>query len=290
MVPIVVSTAEAVPTYSLEDCPFETVMVNVTHKCNMTCANCYIPDRTPPDVSREWLLDAFRRLRPRRYVRLVGAEPTMRADLTTLVRDVRSSGHHPVLMTNGLKLASRAYVQELKRAGLQVAYLSMNGAFDNEIYLKLDGARCASHKARAFSHLRDEHIYTSIGMIVVPGMNEHAVGPLLRACMDARNVRELHLRSVGKIGRHMTRTAFDLDGLMKVFEAASRADGHAIEPTERTPTSVDFRYHRLRVQLTQWPDLRNPHRGQLTNDSRVAPFFEHVMTNMANITHDEGVA
>lgn len=40
------------PVHSIppEENTFETVMVDITHKCNMACANCYLPDRTPPDM------------------------------------------------------------------------------------------------------------------------------------------------------------------------------------------------------------------------------------------------
>ena len=33
-----------------EDCNFTDVTADVTHKCNMACTNCYIPNRDIPDM------------------------------------------------------------------------------------------------------------------------------------------------------------------------------------------------------------------------------------------------
>lgn len=266
-------------TFSLEDCPFETVMVDITHQCNMACRNCYIPNRTIPDLDRDFLAASFRRLKPRRFVRLVGAEPTVRKDLMDIISDVKSAGHHPVLMTNGLRLSDRAYVRELKRAGVQVVYLSMNGAFDDDLYDELDGLRCAERKTRAFENLAAEHVFTSIGMIVVEECNRHAVAPLLHACRRSRNVREFHLRSVGAVGRFMTTTPLDLDEMLALFCDAGGIDPRSVDRRARTATSHDFLFERMRVQLTMWPDMDSSTRGRLTPDGEVVQFFEHLIAN-----------
>jgi molybdenum cofactor biosynthesis enzyme MoaA len=277
--PLTLEAPAAFDTFALEECPFETVMVDITHRCNMACRNCYIPNRTIADLDRAWLRGVWARLRPKRYVRLVGAEPTVRADLMDLIADVRGAGHHPVLMTNGLKLADRAYTRSLKQAGIQVVYLSMNGGFDDELYDELDGMRCAPQKAEAFANLTAEHVFTSIGMIVARGCNEREVGGLFQACRRARNVRELHLRNIGAIGRFVSDRQLSLDELLDLFFRAAGIDGAAVDTRTRTATSFDFAFERMRVQFTHWPDLASPFRGRLTPDGRVAPFFEHLVAN-----------
>jgi molybdenum cofactor biosynthesis enzyme MoaA len=269
----------AFETYTPEECPFETVFVDVTHRCNMGCRNCYIPNRTVPDLDAAWLSGVLARLPRGTFVRLAGAEATVREDLPQLISDVRRHGHHPVVLTNGLKLADRAYVRELKKAGLDIAYLSMNGAFDDDLYHAVDGMRCAGAKRQAFENLRAEHVFTSIGMILVRGVNEHAAAGLLEAVLAARNVRELHYRSIGAIGRYMKNPPFVLDELLDLFASAVGVAADSIDRHERTASSHDFKFGRVRVQLTQWPDLGSPTRGRLTPEGRVAPFFEHVIEN-----------
>jgi hypothetical protein len=255
------------------------VIVDITHRCNMTCANCYVPNRDIPDLDARWLSSILGRLPAGRFVRLVGGEPTLRNDLPELIRDIRAKGHHPVVVSNGLKFADRGYVRSLKDAGLQIAYISMNGAFDDDLYETIDEMRCADRKRRAFENLRAEHLYTSVGMILVRGVNEHAVAPLLAASMKSRNVRELHLRSVGAMGRHMPAPPLSVDELRAVLASAAGIDAESIVPHERTASSIDFVHGRLRVQLTTWPDLGSTTRGRLTPEGTIAPFMEHVIAN-----------
>lgn len=266
-------------TYAPELCPYETVIVDITHRCNMTCANCYVPNRAIPDLDARWLSSIFRRLPAGRFVRLVGGEPTLRDDLPELIRDICANGHHPVLVSNGLKLADRAYAQTLKDAGLQIAYLSMNGGFDDDLYESIDEMRCAARKKCAFDNMRAERIYTSVGMILVRGVNEQAVAPLLAAARRSRNVREFHLRSVGAMGRHMPTLPLSIAEMREVFAAAAGIAADSIVPHERTEWSFDFRHNHLRVQLTVWPDLGSATRGRLTPEGTIAPFMEHVIAN-----------
>ncbi len=266
-------------TFSPEECPYDTVIIDVTHRCNMTCANCYVPNRTIADLDADWLIGIFARLPRGRFVRFVGGEPTLRNDLPRLIREARAHHHHPVVVSNGLRFADRAYVRSLKDAGLQIAYLSFNGGFDDDLYWTIDEMRCAEKKRLAFLNLRLEHIYTSIGMIVVRGVNEHEVRPVFEAVRKSRNVREFHLRSIGAMGRYMTNPPLTLDEMLDVFANAAGVAAGSIDRKQRTASSHDFSIGRQRIQLTAWPDLGNDARGRLTPEGTVAPFMEHVIAN-----------
>jgi len=266
-------------SYTPERSPYDTVIVDITHRCNMVCRNCYVPNRQIPDLDARWLSGIFSRLPRGTFVRLVGAEPTMREDLPELIRDVRAHGHHPVLVTNGLKLANRDYVRTLKRAGIQVVSLSMNGVFDDDLYEAIDEMRCAARKRAAYENLRAEHMYSVVNMILVRGINEHVLPQLVDAARNARNVRELHVRSIGAMGRHMDNPPFTLDEMFTHFVEAAGVAALDIDRHERTATSHDFHLGRLRVQLTVWPDLNSKVRGRLTPEGMIAPFMEHVIAN-----------
>lgn len=274
-----VRSVEVRRTFSPEECPYETVIVDVTHRCNMACANCYIPNRDVPDLDARWLSSIFARLPRGRFVRFVGAEPTVREDLPALIRDARAHGHHPVVLSNGLRFADRAYLRSLKAAGLQIAYLSLNGGFDDDLYEIIDQLRCAEKKRRAFENLRAEHVFTSIGMILVRGLNEEEVGRVWSAIRRSRNVHEFHVRSVGAMGRHMRTDPFSLEEMFAVLTSRAGIDVASTERHERTETSHDFNIGRLRIQATVWPDLGSPTRGRLTPEGMVAPFMEHVIAN-----------
>ena len=51
-----------------EESPFSTLFVDITHRCNMECHNCYIPVRELPDMPADWLYEILGRL-PRRTPR-----------------------------------------------------------------------------------------------------------------------------------------------------------------------------------------------------------------------------
>lgn len=272
--------AKSVPfTYSPEASPFECVMVDVTHRCNMTCANCYLPNREIPDMDARWFSSILARLPRGTFIRLTGGEATLRHDLPDIIRDVRRHGHHPVLLTNGLKLADRNYARTLKQAGLQVCYLSFSGGFNDDLYEAIDDMRCAEKKRLAFENLRAEHMFTSLGYIVVRGVNEDELRNVWQAIRRGRNVRELHLRSVGAMGRYMNTIPMKVDELFDVFCRAADVDAEAIGRRERSHRQDDFVYQRVHVQMTQWPDLGSSRRGRLTPEGMVAPFMEHIIAN-----------
>src|SRR4051812_26354568 len=108
----------AIPSYTLsptayapEASPFQTVVVDITHRCNMACRNCYIPNRTIPDLDSQWLLSLMRRLPRGTFLRFIGAEPTLHPDLSMLIREARRMRLHPIVVTNGLRLSDRGYVR-----------------------------------------------------------------------------------------------------------------------------------------------------------------------------------
>lgn len=266
-------------SFAPENSPYDCVMIDVTHRCNMTCANCYLPNRVIPDMDAQWLASILSRLPRGTFIRLTGGEATLRHDLPDIIRECRKHGHHPVLLTNGLKLADRNYVKELKRAGLQVTYLSFSGGFDDDLYDSIDEMRCADRKRLAFENLRAEHMFTSLGMILIRGVNEHEVKNVWKAVRSSRHVRELHLRSVGAMGRHMKTVPLTAEEMFDVFCAAAEVTPDSIELRERSASADEFFFGRVHVQMTEWPALGSSVRGRLTPEGLIAPFMEHVIAN-----------
>jgi molybdenum cofactor biosynthesis enzyme MoaA len=265
--------------YLPEDNPFQTVFVDITHRCNMHCANCYLPNRAIPDMDINWLCGILGRLPQRTRIRLAGAEPTMRNDLPDIVNRVRRCGHLPLLLTNGLKLADRKYVRVLKEAGLRSVYLSFNGGFDDNVYDIIDEARCGSKKAQALENLCDENMSVALGMILVRGLNEHHPGTVLDYIRNRSQVYRLQLRSVGRFGRFMNTDPFTLEELIRIFAKNSGIEEAWIAAQRQHESFVDFKIGRLKIQLTQWPDLGSLERGRLAPDGTIHPFFEHVIAN-----------
>jgi molybdenum cofactor biosynthesis enzyme MoaA len=278
-IPIPITHVSTGVVYAPEEHPYRTVMIDVTHRCNMACRNCYIPNRDVPDMDADWMEQVISRFPRRTHVRLVGAEPTVRKDLPDLIRRVRRAGHLPMIMSNGLKLGNARYVRTLKNAGLRTVYLSMNGGFDDDAYAAVDDLRCAARKRRALDTLCAENMYVSLGIIVVRGVNEDVWEPVYRYALEYRQVRELHLRSVGPIGRYIPGQSYALAELIDMFAGRAGLDPAWIASRRTHSHYVDFRTGNLKVQLTQWPDLGSETRGRLAPDGTLQPAFEHVMAN-----------
>ena len=264
-----------------EDNPFTTVFADITHRCNMACLNCYIPNRDVPDMDAEWLMSILQRLPRRTRIRLVGAEPTVRKDLPDLIRRVRGLGHLPVVLTNGLTLARPGYAHTLKKAGLRTIYLSMNGGLNDDFYDEIDGLRCAEKKIKALEALSEENFFVSIGMILVRGVNEGHLKGFIAFLRTQSGARDFHIRSIGHFGRSMENSrSFSFDELTDITSNALGVDVRSLPSFEgKRPSHAHFKHLNLLFQLTEWPDLGSPGRGRITPEGKIEPFFENIIAN-----------
>lgn len=263
--------------YEPEDSPFTAVFVDLTHRCNMACHNCYIPVRDLPDLPVDWLYPVLKRLPRRTRIRLAGAEPTVRKDLPDIISQVRAHGHIPVLLTNGLKLGRRAYVRRLKEAGLRTMHFSANGGLRDDLYETLDGMPCAKRKLAALDNALAERMNVTIGMILARGVNEDHL-PEFLAYVIERGVRDIHLRSVGAMGRYMPGEPFSLDEQEALVRSALPA-GEPLQILRAHGSSRDARVGRVAIQMTEWPDLGSRERGRITPEGKVEPMFESILSN-----------
>ncbi len=299
-----------------ENNTFSNIVVDITHKCQMECANCYIPNRDIPDLDKHKLFDFLQRLPFRSYIRIIGAEPTMREDLPEIITAVKKYGHRPSVTTNGLKLARPEYVQKLKDAGLRLLLHSMNGADDDEVYKILDEGKWATAKVRALKNIFDARLPVNTGTIIAKGVNESTMRRQVEVFTNLaeksginfnttapynRITPVLRMKSVGLIGRHMQDSSYSMEELMdlavkelgvkkeNIFETSSGVVKAGPQDGDRM-TSRMFEYKTrigtILIRLVDWSvnddgvvDHDNPNRGRLTENWTVAPFFEHVLRN-----------
>lgn len=295
---------------------FSNIVVDLTHRCNMECANCYIPNRDVPDLDKEKLFEFLSRLPSRTYIRLIGAEPTMRDDLPEIISKVKTLGHRPSVTTNGLKLAQPSYVKKLKDAGLRLLLHSMNGADDDEAYKELDNGKWATVKVRALDNIFAERLPINTGTIIARGVNEYVMNRQVEVFAERAIANEinfnttppynkitpvLRMKSVGMIGRYMEGVSYTIDELTDMAVYRLGIDKSDIIKTSagvvkagpqsgEALTSYMFPYEteagKVLIRLIDWQtdddgviDHDNPNRGRLTENFTVAPFFEHVKKN-----------
>tara|TARA_B100000123_G_C25715836_1_gene422112 strand:+ start:498 stop:1418 length:921 start_codon:yes stop_codon:yes gene_type:complete len=289
---------------------FNDVCVDVTHRCNMKCKNCYVPNREIPDMDIDKLIDCLSKFPKRASIRIIGAEPTMRSDLPDIISRIKALGHRQILLTNGLRLARAGYVEKLKKAGLTHVYLSLNGADNDDWYETIDEMPCAVKKVKALQNLVKNKMIIQTGTIIVRDVNETAPKEMVRLFnqVGLKNV-VMRIKNVGQIGRYMNGVEENLkmDDLVDLVCSQLNLDKDyvntwrdkpildTLEPEPNSfmfpadPNSAGKNLHRsgLWIKLANWdtendsgiPSPNSLRRGRITENFKVAPFFEHVKLN-----------
>ena len=289
-----------VDKWTAEQNPFKVVIADVTHNCNMECKNCYIPNRSIPDMDADKLIEFAKRLPNRVELRLIGAEPTTRKDLPELIyRLHQETRHRIILLTNGLKLASRNYTQELRSAGLKYVYISMNGLDNDDWYEQIDELRCAKNKVMALENSIEAGFELDIGCIIVKGINDSAIEKIY-PFLQSKGMKHgmIRFKNVGQVGRYQAETSDNLKmqeilkrcsdtwGLdYETINTSNRISGADGEEETRF-FSIDGSQHRgsgFWCKVTDWEQIsaksKNMRRGRITQDWHVSPFNEHISAN-----------
>ena len=311
-----------------EENTFSTIVVDLTHRCNMMCKNCYIPNRNIPDMDISKLENVLQRLPKRTFIRLIGAEPTMRDDLPDIIRMVKKYGHKPCLVTNGLKLAHIDYCRDLKKAGLSLITMSMNGANNDDYYKALDNGKYATLKTRALTNIFRCGFMINTGTIIAKNINENAICEQVEtfiqcaknASVDFKNfnpwkkvIPVLRFKNIGHLGDYMIGHDISMDELILLVSQKLNIDPSTIKSNEifsgsthivlkninsrkhmyqNNTSNPSYMFHYeteigpIIIRLIDWSnnedgliDPDNPNRGRLTQNWKIAPFYEHVKYN-----------
>ena len=293
-----------------EDNHFTDVTADVTHQCNMTCQNCYIPNRDIPDMDIDRLINTISRFPKRTMIRIMGAEPTMRNDLTDIIVRIRKAGHRCTLLTNGLKLASIRYTRSLREAKLSHVYLSLNGVDNDDWYEAIDELRCAKQKIMALENIKACKFIVDTGTISCKGINDDAPSRLLHL-FKQKNIDHAMIRfkNVGQHGRYLLESVdnWSMDDMIQMCadHYSLTVDyinswkekpiyGQHVEPDTfmfpLNPDSIGRALHRsgIWIKIADWdshmdarlyPFMDQTRRGRITEDFRLAPLPAHIVAN-----------
>ncbi len=199
---------------------YHSLIIPITHQCNLDCKYCYFPNREKPDLPMERIasiIDGFKG----ETVCLSGGEPTLREDIKEIIGYITSSGRKSVLMTNGLKLSDLEYLRSLRRAGLRRVLFSFDG-FDPDFYVKMKSfdEGTFEDKIKALQNLEEEKMQTTLSMTVYRGLNEHELGPTFDYVKKHTDfIREFRIRSCVDVGKEAEPIeGYKMSGFLKVFE------------------------------------------------------------------------
>lgn len=274
-----------------EDSKYRIVYLDIVHRCNMECANCYLPNRDFADLETNKIIDFISRFKQPTEFRFIGGEPTLHKDLHLIIKQVNEMPirHRTTLVTNGLRLSSNDYVKRLKESGLKTVYISMTGYDDNDVYKISDRLACANKKMVALENIIKNKLRLAIGCIVIRGLNEHVIDRIKNRLLqnDIRVGASVEFRNVGQVGRYMRgkdkSENYDYEELKNLVFDKFDVQNNLLE---FDGYSYYVQKGKIRINITDWKTVNegfseqtNSIRGRLTPNWTVAPFLEHIKEN-----------
>lgn len=181
-------------------------LLEVTDRCNLRCRFCFADNEQATDRPLSDILEDIRDIVKKTggtLLQLSGGEPTLRDDLPEIVAFAKEAGYPYIqLNTNGLRLAADpGYVKALAQAGLSFVFLQFDGVSD-DVYRTLRGRPLLALKEQAIANCAACRIGVTLVPTLVPGVNTHQVGDLVRYAMThTPAVRGVHFQPVSYFGR-----------------------------------------------------------------------------------------
>jgi uncharacterized radical SAM superfamily Fe-S cluster-containing enzyme len=195
---------------------YDNLLIPFSHKCNLNCNFCWLPQRKRKDFSIRYLKEVISKSKCS-VVRICGGEPTIRNDLCNLIKFIKMKGKLPVIVTNGLKLADLEYVKKLKKAGLYSVCFSFN-SFDDAVYKKLNGSKLLQIKLKALENLKIVGIRTALNVLIVKGVNDKDLEKIFDFCIKNNSfIEDLRIRGATPIGKFAESKSFFVSDLISDF-------------------------------------------------------------------------
>ncbi|MGA1825104.1 MAG: radical SAM protein [bacterium] len=214
------------------------IVIPVSSDCNLQCKWCYLPDTNQHKEFSSHTIKNIIDTCDHSYIVFSGGEPTLRKDLPELIAYVNNNHpqKYPVLLTNGIKLADRAYLKLLKKAGLHYVIFSLN-SFRKEAHYYFYNADLRALKAQALNNLKKENLWTILSMTLAKDVNEEDVKKIYHyGLKNIDFIRQLRLRNVTEIGTFVKGKHLYLSDMVALV---SNAIGFSIDEMSQHNRSIN---------------------------------------------------
>ena len=134
----------------------------LTYRCNNNCGHCYVArEKTFPEMdTQSWkkAIDVLHDVGVP-HVTLTGGEATLREDLAEIIQYTQDNSVVCGLVTNGIKLADKDFLQTLIDAGLDYIQVTLE-SHDPEIHNKMVGADSWEQTVQGLKNAIATDVYT----------------------------------------------------------------------------------------------------------------------------------
>ena len=245
-------------------------VVEVTDDCNLSCSYCFASSGPGGDHRSTDEIEALLNTvedAGGRPIQFSGGEPTVRDDLPDLVERARERGiDHVEVNTNGIRLATEdGYADALADAGVTAVYLQFDG-LTSETYETIREVDLVEEKHAAIEACRDADLPVVLVPTVVPEVNDHEMGDIVRFALENRDViRSVNFQPVAHFGRYATDDGrFAIDTATRLL--AAQID--SLEPRDMLPAPCCSAYCQIGTAFV--PRDANPGAGDgVTSDGNV---------------------
>jgi len=187
------------------------ILIEITQRCNLSCPTCFAAS-TPQHGQQLGLQEFTRQVdalvrggkNTADVIQLSGGEPTIHPQLFEMIEVLAERNFRKICInTNGIKLASEAYVERLATShpGLSV-YLQFDG-FDPQTHRQLRGrSDFLKIKQAAIVNCMAYDIRVVPVMTLTRGINEHEVGDFLKLAIDNPAINNVVFQPAMYSGRY----------------------------------------------------------------------------------------
>jgi hypothetical protein len=257
--------------------PQDMIVLDVTDKCNLSCAHCYhIPDNQSENKPIASVM-ADVALTPERFsILLGGAEPTIRKDLLELVQEVKRSDRPVGMLSNGVRFAEKAFAKRIAPLLDGIVLIGLN----HESY---QGKKIHAKQLKGLQYLSEFGVRPMVGYTADHEQLSDILTEALALFSDNR-LAMVRLRFGANIGRHPDLKPHTLSDHIRELARVCDTMGLACEMLLEADNSI---YHQMMrvagmpVRVIQWPDEHNMVLNQLTR----APWAKFIDGPISNFCH-----
>ena len=235
------------------------LMVETTNRCQLDCPHCYhIPNNRAIDIDIDQVIQDIRTA-PSSIERIVlaGAEPTVRKDIFDLIDWVRNTGRHAQILTNGVRLSDRKFVENLRLHATESVLIGLN-------HWSYQGRDTHEKQLQGIKNCIDVNLlFHYIGYTVESYEHLKDVLEEINTFPYYNSGRkfQFRIRLGSNIGRVPDEPTAYISKNYKMIEQMARALGH--ELVSAHDLGDDNMYHMMAymnghmLRIIQWPDATN---------------------------------
>lgn len=274
--------------YSIENCPYRILYIDITHRCNMNCNYCYNPLTTIPDITKQYFEEVCSKIPKTSEIRILGGEPTIHPQIFDFIDITRKYRHIPSVVSNGKMYADKSFVKEMEKHSAIYA-LSLNGGLTSpNIYKQMDNEDSYNFKMKALDNLLSSDIKRiTLNVLVIRNLNEHVVDELIKLGQKQKNIRYLKLRSLGTVGKYINSKPYTTKEFKPILHSFIQNQKINVIRSGLEENCFECCYRitipNLYISHVEFGSTNSQQcwmRGKIENNFIVEPFF----TNMVNHT------